>query len=310
MNGMCSGSSVLTTAAPPSANKLAEQPQLGLAIGVHVLVIVEMVAAEIGKAHGLKAEAVEPALVEPVAGGFQGDVVDAAGLEHRQARVQRQRIGRRERCPGGQSCRRSRCRACRRLPPAMPLACQIWRTNETTEVLPLVPVTATVTSGCGAMTRPPLAHRRRGHPRRRPPARRIERPTGGRSDTIAAAPCARRLRCIGVAVLACPGRAKNASPGPMARLSALTPLTSNGQVAACTSPFSRSVQRKFGKPAVPPVLQRSSCRDQVCRRRLAEIWHDTKHRGDALHDAAGHLACVPAGCIARLGVLGLRFIDE
>jgi hypothetical protein len=35
----------------------------------------------------------------------------------------------------------------------MPDAVQIWRTNETIDDLPLVPVTATVVSGCGANCR-------------------------------------------------------------------------------------------------------------------------------------------------------------
>ena len=47
--------------------QVGEQAQLGIAVFVHVGVVVEMVAAEVGEGHGLEMHAVEPALVEAMA---------------------------------------------------------------------------------------------------------------------------------------------------------------------------------------------------------------------------------------------------
>ena len=73
--------------------EVREQPQLGVAVFFHVLVIVEMVAAEIGEGHRLEMDAVHPPLVEPVAGGFQRHMVDALGLERPHRLMQRAGIG-------------------------------------------------------------------------------------------------------------------------------------------------------------------------------------------------------------------------
>ena len=77
-----------------------EQPELGLAVRLDAAMILEVVLGEVGVAHRLEADAVDTALVEPLAGGFQCDVVDPLQLEIAQVAVQGQRIG------GGEFARR------------------------------------------------------------------------------------------------------------------------------------------------------------------------------------------------------------
>ena len=77
--------------------QLGEQAQLGGEIGLHVGMVVEVVAAEVGEGRRNQAHAVEAVLVEPVRGGFESKVRDALRCQLRQRPVQRDRIGRGER---------------------------------------------------------------------------------------------------------------------------------------------------------------------------------------------------------------------
>ncbi len=77
--------------------QLGEEPRLGVEIGVHALVVVEMVARQIGEGRRAELEAVEAELVEAVARRLERDMVDAAPREHLQLAVQRDRVGRGER---------------------------------------------------------------------------------------------------------------------------------------------------------------------------------------------------------------------
>ena len=58
--------------------QLGEQPRLGREIGRHVVVIIEMIARQVGEGGGFELQPVEPELVEPVARGFERDMIDAA----------------------------------------------------------------------------------------------------------------------------------------------------------------------------------------------------------------------------------------
>ena len=93
--------SALTTIGPAARQKLAEEAQLGLEIGLHVGVVIEMVAAEIGEGGGREAHAVEPALLDPVRGGFHREMRDAFARELVERAMQEDRIGRRQRAIGG-----------------------------------------------------------------------------------------------------------------------------------------------------------------------------------------------------------------
>src|SRR5690606_39095347 len=102
------------------------------------------------------------------------------------------------------------------------------------------------------------------------------------------------------------GSAKKASPGAMARLSALMPSTcrsgplpsSKSDSANGTPKFpSESTSEKFGG-------------DKFCIYHFVEIGADAKHWRHALHDPTSHLAGVPAGCGAALRVLALRLVDQ
>ncbi len=111
--------------------------------------IVEMVAAEIGEGHRAEADAIYAALVEPLARCFHGDMIDALGLERAEVAMQRQSVGRR------QFARRQplRCLDADRpdargldaaMRPDLANERRRWR------ILPFVPVTPTIVSGCGA----------------------------------------------------------------------------------------------------------------------------------------------------------------
>ena len=49
-----------------------EKPQFGGKIAVHIGVVIEMVAAEIGKSGDMKAQTVKPVLFQPMAARFEG----------------------------------------------------------------------------------------------------------------------------------------------------------------------------------------------------------------------------------------------
>ncbi len=62
-------------------DQLGEQPELGREIASQGRMIVEMVAAEIGEGAGRDTHAVESALIEPVRGGFDGEMRHALAGE-------------------------------------------------------------------------------------------------------------------------------------------------------------------------------------------------------------------------------------
>ena len=66
---------------PPGAISVVEQAQLGGEIGFDGLMIIEVIARQIGEGAGGDAHAVEPVLVEPMRGGFQREMRDALARE-------------------------------------------------------------------------------------------------------------------------------------------------------------------------------------------------------------------------------------
>ena len=76
---------------------LREQPQLGAPIGLHGPVVVEMVARKVGEGGGRQLDPVEAVLFEPVARGFERQMLDPARRQIGQIGVQRDRVGRRQR---------------------------------------------------------------------------------------------------------------------------------------------------------------------------------------------------------------------
>ena len=56
-----------------SRSAIAEQPRLGLAVGLHRGVIVQMVAAQVGERGRVEAHAVDPALIERMRGHLHRD---------------------------------------------------------------------------------------------------------------------------------------------------------------------------------------------------------------------------------------------
>ncbi len=126
-------------------NEIAEQPQLGGKVMRLIRMVIHVIAREIGKTAGGDADAVEPELVEPVRGRFEGQMRDAvaaisssclcsaigSGVVNEPYTV---RFGEtRPMVP--------------MLAEAWPSRSQIWRVNAATDVLPLVPVTAAVVAG-------------------------------------------------------------------------------------------------------------------------------------------------------------------
>ena len=142
------GSPAFSTADPALAAARAEEPELGRDIGLAWLgVIVHVVARDVGQRRRGEAHPVEPVLREAVARGLHRRMGAALLGQPGQRRVQGQRI--RAWCARAapRSPAPSR-RACRGRPPGAPPRAQIRRRNWATEVLPLVPVTAAITSGC------------------------------------------------------------------------------------------------------------------------------------------------------------------
>ena len=74
--------------------QLGEQPALGGIVGGRAAVIVEVIAAEIGEGGSGQPYAVDTALVEPVAGGLERQMLDTFGREPGRHAVQRDRVRR------------------------------------------------------------------------------------------------------------------------------------------------------------------------------------------------------------------------
>ncbi len=81
-------------------DQVVKQPQLGGEIIFDGLMIVEMIARQIGEGAGGDAHAVEPVLVEAVRGGFEREMRDALARQSIERAVQFDRIGRGERAVG------------------------------------------------------------------------------------------------------------------------------------------------------------------------------------------------------------------
>jgi hypothetical protein len=104
-----------------------------------------MVAAEIGEAGRREPHAVEPALVEPMRRGFHGEVRDAVRREPVEGLVQGDGVGVvREPYAAPSDVMTP---SVPRLALRRPEAAKSWRAKSATELLPLVPVTATIVSG-------------------------------------------------------------------------------------------------------------------------------------------------------------------
>ena len=153
--------------AAPLRQQRVEQPELGVEIVLDASDDSPGGRGQIGEAAGGEADAVEPALVEAVAGGLHRGMGDPVAGEIRASScMQRDRVGRRQ-AAVRRSSRRPRRRSCRCSPPLSPARSQICRAKAATEVLPLVPVTATIVRGWrakkrAAAARAPAADRRRG----------------------------------------------------------------------------------------------------------------------------------------------------
>jgi hypothetical protein len=74
--------------------KLGEEPQLGVEIGLHRAVVVEVILREIGEGRRAGADRLHPPLVQPVGGRLHRHAVDPVGADIGQERLQRQGVGR------------------------------------------------------------------------------------------------------------------------------------------------------------------------------------------------------------------------
>ena len=142
--------------------KLCEQAQFRCPVGRFRSVIIQVVPRQIGKRRGGKTNAVQPELVEAMRRRLDRRMLNA------DARKLRQAIGQNRPDPvWSNPVRRRNPGAIRPRVPKLAAGLrpvdQIWRRNSTVLVLPLVPVTATTTSGCGpANPAASCARRRRG----------------------------------------------------------------------------------------------------------------------------------------------------
>ncbi len=89
---------------PAFGHDLGEEAQLGREIGIRRAMIIEMVVTDVGEGRRRNAHAVEPVLVEPVAGGLHGEMLNALARKPVQGLMQRHRIGCSECCAGATTC--------------------------------------------------------------------------------------------------------------------------------------------------------------------------------------------------------------
>ncbi len=127
--------------------KGGEEAVLGGPVMRHIAVVIEVVARQVSKRRGGDRHAIEPELVEAVARRLDRHVIDPLFGQPGEIAVQRDRIGGRQRA-GPVLGRRSPVPSVPRLAAGWPSAVQISRVKWTTEVLPLVPVTAAIVRGC------------------------------------------------------------------------------------------------------------------------------------------------------------------
>ena len=180
-----------------------------------------MVAGDVGEARRRQVHAVEPALVEPVARGLHRRVGHALVGELGQQPVQRDRLGRGVRRAAPPP--RPRRPTVPKFTAVSPSASQICRVKLATEVLPLVPVTATITSGWPPNQRlAAIASARRGLSLRTTgtasgPARPRRRASPAGSVSTATAPIRERVRDEVRAVRPAARQRREEMPGPRAR---------------------------------------------------------------------------------------------
>ena len=68
--------------------KLGEEPGLGGEIGLHVRMVIQMIAAQIGEGRDMDVQPVQTALSQPVAAGFKRQMRDTGGCQGRQRGMQ------------------------------------------------------------------------------------------------------------------------------------------------------------------------------------------------------------------------------
>ena len=65
----------------PVARQFAEQPELGVQVMAQRGMVIAMVGRQVGESHGGNFRAVQPVLIEPMAGGFERQMIDAVGFD-------------------------------------------------------------------------------------------------------------------------------------------------------------------------------------------------------------------------------------
>src|SRR6516225_1980440 len=211
---------------------------------------------------------------------------------------------------------------------AWPSAVQIWRVNAATDVLPLVPVTAAITSGWREKNFAAVsASARRASATLMKATASGSGVAGDRSAMMAAAPDASACETKLSPSSLLPATATNRSPRFTVRLSALTPVTSSAAKRASLTastvrrsasfmgmrsrPFSRFAafgwcreiraafrKRKSGK-RLPPA---HACQDQLVGGRQVKARLEPEQGGDAADDGTAHRHGIPSRGGEAMGV--------
>src|SRR5262245_34550283 len=216
-----------------------------------------------------------------------------------------------------------------------PSACQIWRVNAATDVLPLVPVTAAMAAGCRGCRRAAASASARRAFLTCAKATASGNASGRCSAMTAVAPAAIAAPAYFRPSAFVPAMATNRSPGRTLRLSAVTPPTGSaakrGSYAAsagrrsesCMPAVYCSASRVSSWPEGCSPHERSTCgsglsrislrssglrirrsgtwllslgQDQPLGRRQVEARLDAEHGGDAGDHFSRGRAGIPAGC--------------
>ena len=77
-------------------HEIAEQPKFRGKIMGHIRMVIHVIAREVRESAGIHPNAVEPVLIEPVRGGFKGQMGDALARDLVELAMQRDRIRRRQ----------------------------------------------------------------------------------------------------------------------------------------------------------------------------------------------------------------------
>src|SRR5215813_7532625 len=220
---------------------------------------------------------------------------------------------------------------------AWPSAVQIWRVNAATDVLPLLPVTAAITSGWREKNfAAASASARRASATLMKATASGSGVAGGRSAMTATAPDASACETNLSSSLSLPATATNRSPGFTVRLSALTPVRSSTAkrasltvsavrrsasfMATRSRPFSRfvafascrQIRAAFRKRKSDNGLSSAHARqNQLVGGRQIKARLESKQGGDAADDGAAHRHCVPSRGGEAVGVrCRLRLIEH